>query len=140
MSGSEDGGALHPHVEVRRFAGKGRGVVARHRLVAGSVIDRSPVVVLPASQVPAVEQTLLDEYVFLWGEDRAQVAVVLGPISLLSHDYRPNAVYERHPDADEVWLRALRDIEAGEEVTINYGGDPASRAAVWFGVPPPEDG
>lgn len=139
MSGSEEGGALHPHVEVRRFAGKGRGVVARHRLPAGSVIDRSPVVVLPASQVPAVEQTLLDEYVFLWGEDRSQVAVVLGPISLLSHDFRPNAVYERHPEAEEVWLRALRDIEAGEEVTINYGGDPASRTPVWFGVSPPEE-
>ena len=29
---------------------------------------------------------------------------------------------------------ALRDIEPGEEITVNYNGKPKSRSAVWFEV------
>lgn len=137
MSVSEEMTGMHPHVLVRRFAGKGRGVVARHALAKGEVIDRNPVVVLPPEQVAAIELTLLDEYVFIWGEQRDQVAVALGPISLVSHDYSPNAVYERHLDLEELWLVALRDIAAGEEITMNYSGSPTGRIPVWFDVAPP---
>ena len=28
----------------------------------------------------------------------------------------------------------MRDIAPGEEITVNYNGEPASRAAVWFEV------
>lgn len=131
MSGSEEAGPLHPHVEVRRFAGKGRGVVARHRLVAGSVIDRSPVVVLPREQVGEVARTVLDNYVLTWGEQRDEVAVVLGIFSLVNHAYASNADFERHPDLEEVWLRAHRDIAEGEEITIDYTD---GRTPVWFDV------
>lgn len=141
MSRSSESGEgleiLHPHVVVRRFAGKGRGVVARRPLRGGAVIDRNPVVVMPRGEVAAVERTLLDEYVFLWGETRDEVAVALGAMSLLSHDYHPNAVYERHPESEELWLRALRDIAEGEEITINYSGSPDGRVPVWFDVAPP---
>lgn len=128
---------MHPHVLVRRFAGKGRGVVARHALRKGELIDRSPVVVVPREEVAAVERTLLDEYVFIWGERRDQVAMVLGPISLVSHDYSPNAVYERHLESEELSLVALRDIAVGEEITMNYSGSPTGRVPVWFDVVPP---
>lgn len=131
--------ALHPHLVVRAFSGKGRGVIARHAIGEGEVIDRNPVVVVPREQVAAIERTVLDDYVFRWGDDRDSVAVALGAMSLLSHAYRPNANYVRHPERDELWLVALRDIAAGEELTINYGGRPDTRAPVWFEVEPPGD-
>ncbi len=28
----------------------------------------------------------------------------------------------------------MRDIAPGEEITVNYNGEPTSRAAVWFEV------
>jgi SET domain-containing protein len=137
MSESEEMTGMHPHLLVRRFEGKGRGVVARHALRKGDVIDRNPVVVLPPEQVAAIELTVLDDYVFIWGERRDHVAMVLGAISLVSHDYSPNAVYERHLELEELWLVAFRDIAAGEEITINYSGSPTSRIPVWFDVAPP---
>jgi SET domain-containing protein len=137
MSESVEMTGMHPHLLVRRFAGKGRGVVARHALRKGELIDRNPVVVMPPEQVAAIERTLLDDYVFIWGERRDHVAMVLGAISLVSHDYSPNAVYERHLELEELWLVALRDIAAGEEITINYTGSPAGRDALWFDVTPP---
>jgi SET domain-containing protein len=35
-------------------------------------------------------------------------------------------------EADVVSYTALRRIEVGEEITINYSGDPEGRADLWF--------
>ena len=66
-------------------------------------------------------------YVFEWGEGK--VALALGFGSLYNHSYRPNARYnDVGPQAKA--FQALRDIAVGEEITVNYNGEPARRRKV----------
>lgn len=69
-----------------------------------------------------------DGYVFGWGED--STALALGYGSLYNHSYRPNA--ETLETADELVITALRDIQPGEEIFINYMG--TAQDGVWFDV------
>ncbi|HLH57330.1 MAG TPA: SET domain-containing protein-lysine N-methyltransferase [Verrucomicrobiae bacterium] len=43
------------------------------------------------------------------------------PARLLNHSCSPNC--EARLEADRIWIFALRDIRAGEELTFNYGFD-----------------
>ena len=119
-------------IEVKRIKGKGRGVFARRLIRKGQVIERVPVIVLPDDEVGDGEgPTSLRSYCFQWG--RGQSALALGYGSIYNHSYRPNARYDDvGPQTKE--FTALRDIEPGEEITVNYNGTPRGRAAVWFEV------
>ena len=61
------------------------------------------------------------------------VAIALGFGSLYNHSYTPNACYEDVSGHMKNYI-AIRDIQAGEEVTINYNGDANSTEPVWFDV------
>lgn len=122
-------------VEVKQVVGKGRGVFARRAIRNGEVIERAPVLVLPLSDVMRGpdDWTGLGNYCFEWGKDR--VALALGFGSLYNHSFQPNARYDDESRRARIKVfSALRDITLGEEITINYNGDPEDRAAVWFRV------
>jgi SET domain-containing protein len=90
------------------------------------------VVLLPLNLlVGGLGNPLLAKFVFY--RNRATVALALGYGSLYNHSYRPNARYDDDAQAAMVFL-ALRSIAAGEEITINYNGDPEDRAPVGFEV------
>jgi len=117
-------------IEVRRSGKKGRGVFARKPIRKGTLIERAPMILLPIGEVySGAPRTKLAEYVFLWGRDT--VAVALGYGSLYNHSYQPNASYHNAGPRTQVF-RAIRDIEAGEEITVNYNGAPRSRRRVHF--------
>jgi SET domain-containing protein len=116
-------------IEVKRVKGKGRGVFARRAIRAGTVIERVPVLVLPYTEDEWESQ--LTPYYFTWGEDT--VALALGYGSLYNHSYRPNARYDDVGPRTKVFT-ALRDIRPGEEITVNYNGDPDDRSPVGFDV------
>jgi uncharacterized protein len=59
------------------------------------------------------------------------VAVVLGYGSLYNHSYKPNAYYRDRRNRVKEFI-ALRDIAAGEEITINYNGSPHDPSDVGF--------
>ena len=107
-------------ITFRHFEGKGRGVVARRDFRAGDLIERAPVIAIPAEQVPLIKQTRLGSYYFEWGDDCTQGAIALGHSSLYNHSYEPNARYETREAEDVIEIFALRDIASGEEITINY--------------------
>lgn len=65
-------------------------------------------------------------YVFNWGE--SSTALALGFGSLYNHSFTPNATTLE--TADELVITALRDIDPGEEIFINYTGTDTS--GVWF--------
>ena len=80
-------------VEVRKIRGKGRGVFARRPIEEGEIIERVPVIVIPADQVgDDPGRNGLAGYVFAWG--RGTVALALGYGSLYNHSYEPNARYK----------------------------------------------
>jgi uncharacterized protein len=119
-------------VEIRTAKGKGRGVFARRTIREGEEIERVPVLVMSLEEVQnGPEWTTLGTYCFMW--ERNKVAVALGYGSLYNHSYRPNARYDDVGRQTKVFT-ALRDIGPGEEITVNYNGDPADRTAVGFDV------
>ena len=119
-------------IEVRHAGKKGRGVFARKRIGKGGLIERVPVVVMKVSEIfnPGPRVTLAD-YVFSWG--RGKVAFSCGYGALYNHSYEPNAVYYSSGLRTQVFV-ALRDIKAGEEITVNYSGAPNRRWKVAFAL------
>jgi uncharacterized protein len=116
---------------VKRIKGKGRGVFARASIRKGAVIEQVPVLVVPIKALTGgLDNPTLCKYFFIW--NKGTVAVSLGYGSLYNHSYTPNAEYE-HGRGCMIY-RALRPIAKGEEITINYNGDPADREAVGFDV------
>ncbi len=119
-------------IEVKRIKKKGRGVFARRAISEGEVIEQVPVLVLDRSDIEDDDSwTGLAGYCFEWG--RGKVALALGYGSLYNHSYHPNALYEDSGRQTKIY-RAIQDIEAGEEITINYNGEPQNSAPVGFEV------
>lgn len=101
--------------------GSGRGVFAHRSFARDELIEESPVVVVPAAELAHLDRTVLENYYFQWGRD---AALLLGTASLCNHAYAPNAVFHCQLPRRTIRFVALRDIEPGEEITINYNGDP----------------
>ena len=117
------------YIEVKRIKGKGRGVIARKAIPADTVIERAPVLVIPTEQVE--DDAHLCDYVYHWGRDT--VALALGYGSLYNHSYKPNARYDDVGVMTKVFT-AIRDIAPGEEITINYNGEPENGGKLHFDV------
>lgn len=115
--------------------GRGRGVFAGRRFQPGELIERVPVIVIPVAERPVLARTLLDAYDFEWDAEGRRSALALGYGSLYNHSFEPNAGYQRLYDSAEVLFTALRPIEAGEEILINYNGDSGVPRRVVFEGP-----
>lgn len=114
---------------------RGRGVLADAPIGKGELVERSPVLVIPHVDRPAADGTIVFTYVFMWEhgtveEDlykhEGRAAIALGFTSLLNHSYTPNCEFIRHIDDLVIDLVALRAIDSGEELTIDY------QMTLWF--------
>ena len=123
-----------PALRIVRVPGKGRGVRAGRTIARGEVIDSAPVVVLSAQEWELVEQTILGQFAFGWDEAKGSVAIALGQGSFFNHSYAPNVASDKDVRGRRIVFSAVRDIAAGEELTINYNGDLDSREPVGFEV------
>lgn len=124
-----------PRLAVVTIAGKGRGVVARQAFAVGELIEVCPVIVVDDGK--ALDHTVLASYVYDWKADASAVAVALGCGSIYNHSYRPNARYEKRydgVDANTICYRAHRAIAVGDEICVNYNGDPDDQSPLWFDV------
>lgn len=110
----------------------GKGVFAARPIGEGEIIEICPVLLFPKKELPLIDQTFLYDYYFDWGDDDAWYALCLGYGSLYNHDYAPNAEYTMDFEAETIDFHALRPIEAGEEITVSYNGDPENKEPVWF--------
>lgn len=108
---------------------KGRGVFARKNIKKLNIFESCPVIVIPRKECR--KGTVLDNYVYLWNKN---AAVPMGAGLCYNHSYEPNAVYELDFKDNVIHFIALRDIKEGEEITVNYNGDPKSKRKVWFEV------
>lgn len=110
----------------------GRGVFSTKFITKGALIETCPVISMPKKARLKLDQTRLHDYYFIWGESDQRCALVLGYGSLYNHDYQPNAEYEPDYERDVLRFYARRDILAGEEITVNYSGDPDGNIPLWF--------
>ena len=105
------------------------------RIPAGKVVEVAPVIVMTAEERKLLDQTTLHDYIFEWtphGEHMCCMAQ--GYISVYNHSYASNCEYLMDYEARTIQVTAIRDIDAGEELTINYNGDWDNVKPVWFDV------
>ena len=121
-----------PDLFITNTADKGRGVFTEQGIEAGEIIEMAPVIVMSAAERVLLDQTLLHDYIFEWGEDKTQCAMALGWIPVYNHSYTSNAEY--FMDFEEGWMfiKAVREIGPGEEITINYNGNWDDMKPLWF--------
>lgn len=111
-----------------------RGVFCAHDLSQGDIIEICPVLILSSGEAMLLRHSDLYNYYWLWGYNHEQIAIVLGFGSLYNHSSQPNAETDAIPDRREIVIRAMTEIRADTEITIDYGGGKRTRPSIWFTV------
>lgn len=132
--GHARGGILLQKISVQDTGKYGRGVFALCDFEEGDLIESAPVIALPKSERKYIKKTMLSNYFFNWGKKRKNPAIALGYGSLYNHSYTPNAKFIVNLSENAIDFYSLRKIRKGEEITVNYNGDPTDKTNVWFEV------
>ena len=123
---------INPALYIALTPDKGRGVFAADTIEAGIVIEVSPVIAMPSNDRAHLDKTLLHDYIFEWGPTKEACCMALGYIPIYNHSYASNCEYFMDFDTDSIFVKTVRAISAGEELTINYNGDWNDQTKVWF--------
>lgn len=110
----------------------GRGVFTAEDIAANTLVETSPVIVMSGEERKLLDQTLLHDYIFEWGDDRSRCCMALGYVPLYNHASPSNCEYEMDYENEVIHIRTVRPVSAGQELFINYNGDWDNTAAVWF--------
>lgn len=108
----------------------GRGVFACRGFAEGEIIEQCHVIVIGAADRRIIDGTDLYNYYFDWRERSA--ALALGNGSLYNHSYEPNARYVKNHTDETIDFVAIHPIADGDEILVNYNGDPSDTTPVWF--------
>ena len=113
----------------------GRGVFAKQGIAKDETIELCPVIRVPLDDSSNKKGAVLVDYFFYFGD---RLAVCLGFGSIYNHSYEPNATYNKDLKTDTVEFKALRDINRGEEIIVNYNyGKANDKTAVFQSEVPP---
>jgi uncharacterized protein len=110
----------------------GRGVFTSKDIPADTIIEVSPVIVMSHADRLLLDKTLLHDYIFEWGTAKDKCCMALGLVPIYNHSYQSNCEYFMNFDEDSIFIKTVRLIKKGEELTINYNGDWNDAAKVWF--------
>lgn len=114
-------------IAVQKIANKGRGIIATEDIAPETLIEVAPVANFPLQQKLSVNEKEAFQYYFVqpseYGkDDKKNGYLVFGLASLCNHADEPNSRVEWVENEIGLWshLIALKDIKAGEEVTLFY--------------------
>jgi len=115
-------------IKIVEVTGKGFGVVATQKINKDEIIETCPIVVLSQKECDFIEKegnNVILNYYYLFQEDLKRCCIMLGWGSIYNHSLTPNADIDYPDEKSERYLqfKALRDIEAGEEIEFNYEFD-----------------
>ena len=111
---------------------RGRGVFTASDISKGDKIEICPALIIPTFELPILHRTTLHDYYFLWGDENEMAAIALGLGSIYNHSYTPNSNFLTDMPEKTIDIFAIKDIKAGEEITINYNGSPEDKERLWF--------
>lgn len=124
---------IHPGLIIKDIAGKGNAVFTTRPLAIGTVIEVSPAIVMSAEERALLDKTLLHDYIFEWQpQGQKKCCMAQGYISVYNHSGKSNCEYYMDYEKETISIKAIRNIAANEELTINYNGDWNDRTPVWF--------
>lgn len=121
-----------PCLFIAPSADMGRGVFTNDDLPKKTIVEISPVLVMSKEERVLLDQTLLHDYIFEWGNDKKQCCMALGYVPLYNHSYKSNCEYEMDFDDEIIRIKTMRFIKSGEELFINYNGDWNDATKLWF--------
>ena len=110
----------------------GRGVFTTEAIAAGTIVEISPVIVMNREERRLLDQTLLHDYIFEWGDEKESCCMALGYVPVYNHSYESNCEYEMDFSAGQISIKAVRNIGVGNELFINYNGDWNDSKSLWF--------
>ena len=108
---------------------RGRCVIAAVACVAGTEVERSPVIIVPETDMLTRDAglTVFEQYLLYWSEEKGRELVMGGGLLMFyNHSDDPNIEFETGPEPETMSVITLRDVEAGEELTYDYG------VPLWF--------
>jgi uncharacterized protein len=119
---------------VKRTPKKGLGVFALKDFKEGEIIESCPALTFDSKGRKILEKTLLSHYIYPWRSTRG-AALVFGYGSIYNHSYSPNADWKQNFKTKSMVYRAIKTIKKGEEILINYNGEPEDQKPIdWFEV------
>jgi len=121
-----------PSLHIQDTKEMGRGVFTNADIEEDTIIEVSPVIVMSGEERKLLDQTLLHDYIFEWGEKSKQCCMALGYVAVYNHSYKSNCEYEMNFDEQLITIKTMRYIKAGEELFINYNGDWNNSKKLWF--------
>jgi hypothetical protein len=110
----------------------GLGIFTKENIEEGVVVEISPVIVMSREEKKLLDQTLLHDYIFEWGEKKDQCCMALGYVPVYNHSWRSNCEYEMDFKNKSISIKTVRFIKTGEELFINYNGDWNDGRKLWF--------
>ena len=111
---------------------KGKAVFTDDDIPSDVIIEVSPVIVMKKADRNHLDKTLLHDYIFEWGEQKDKCCMALGLIPIYNHSYYSNCEYFMDFEDETIFVKTVRAIQKGEELTINYNGNWNDQAKVWF--------
>ncbi len=116
----------------RPSALQGLGVFAEKPFRNNEIIEKAPVILLKASDKELLASTRLYHYYFVVDNPHTPAALGLGLSSLYNHCPEANARYRISIKKEYLEIIACRPIFPGEEITLNYNGQPNDPSPVYF--------
>lgn len=119
-------------IEIKQSPLHEQGVFAVKEFYPGDIIEISPVILLAKSEREYLQTTSFFSYYFLINNETTPVAIGLGYSSLYNHAYKANAVYTISLKNASITIKSCKSIRPGDEITLNYNGNPDDETPVYF--------
>ncbi|MFX1572250.1 MAG: SET domain-containing protein [Promethearchaeota archaeon] len=117
---------------------KGKGVFAKEFIPKGRIIDIAHIILISNKDWNLIEKTVLSNYSFEWDDPKFRgefdSAISLSVSQFINHSYDPNVEYIYDYKNKCIEYITLRNISKGEEITVNYNGEPYNDSSMWFEV------
>ncbi len=124
-----------PQLYIGITESKGRGIFTKKTIKSGTVVESDPVIVMNNEDRKLLDKTLLHDYIFEWQPEGADMCcMALGWIPLYNHSYKSNCEYFMDYENNTMFIKTMKEIQPGEELTINYNGPWNDKKKVWFDV------
>ncbi len=120
--------------EIKVTSEFGRGLYSKGIVMHGQVIEYAELLVLSPEDTLKVNETDLKYYTFVFDAAKGQDCLVMGNGEIFNHSDVPNVHYKlvRHEGRTKMVFQALRHIEPGEQLFIDYNQDTQVQTASYI--------
>ncbi|MBY9002447.1 MAG: SET domain-containing protein-lysine N-methyltransferase [Candidatus Lokiarchaeota archaeon] len=129
---------MNEYIDVKYISEKkGKGAFAKKIIKKKTVIDVANVILIPDNDYNKIRKTVLYDYCYIWGDSKKpgfKNAITLSISQFINHSFKPNAKYLFDYNNNTMEFSAIKDIQEGEEITVNYNGRANDKTPIWFEV------